>query len=337
MLRLAGKFCPNHSCSSCLHCDAVGLNIRPFRNVDLPALVRIWVEHWSAAGPPPYVNQPKFEQAVLSRTFFDPETLLVAETDNELVGWCHFSGAVKNSLHHEDDVTLVHALCLSSSSNDAVALGLLAAIEKSSKSTSHLRVGVVRDDQRGYAGLEPIGYGIGIPVSDYRSSSFLQQAGYAPGMTHLRMVATVPGYRPPVNRSALQFRRNTQIAWTPTLPTDHRLAASLGHLDIESAELLERGGSSLSAVSIWFSDPEAEVMSPSTAILDLQRQHENGSLIPADSYLIGALVHSLNQRNIQTVETTIDSDRTELIDQLQTLQFRVVDEGTCWTKTSQSA
>ena len=115
------------------------------------------------------------------------------------------------------------------------------------------------------------------------------------------------------------------------------MAASLGHLDIESAELLERGGSSLSAVSIWFSDPEAEVMSPSTAILDLQRQHENGSLIPADSYLIGALVHSLNQRNIQTVETAIDSDRTELIDQLQTLQFRVVDEGTCWTKTSQSA
>ena len=89
----------------------------------------------------------------------------------------------------------------------------------------------------------------------------------------------------------------------------------------------------MASISIWFSDPEAEVMSPSTAILDLNPQHAKGSLLPAESYLIGAMVHSLNQRNIQTVETSIDGDRTELIEQLQTLQFKVVDEGTCWVKT----
>ena len=104
-------------------------------------------------------------------------------------------------------------------------------------------------------------------------------------------------------------------------------------MDIESAELQERGGSTVASVSIWFSDPEAEVMSPSTAILDLKRQHTQGSLQPAEAYLIGALIHSLNQRSIQIVETSVDRDQLELIEQLQTLQFKVVDEGSCWEKT----
>ncbi|MGI9469569.1 MAG: hypothetical protein ACR2OA_20775 [Rubripirellula sp.] len=317
----------------CLTRDDFTLNIRPFQNADLPDLVRIWVEHWSTAGPPPYVNQAKFEQAVLARTFFDPATLLVAESQGSIRGWCHFAPPHCDPSHENGKVTIVPALCLASSNDDAVALRLLAAIENAPQSTSQIRIGLVRDDQRGYAGLEPIGFGIGIPQSDYRSNSFLQQGGYAPGKPHLRMIASVSQYRPPVNRSALQFRRNTQIICTPTLPNDPRVAASLGHVDIESAELKERGGSRLASVSIWFSDPEAEVMSPSAAILDLNRQHSLGILQPAESYLIGALIHSLNQRNIQTVETAVDGGQAELIEQLQALQFKVVDEGSCWTKT----
>ena len=41
---------------------------------------------------------------------------------------------------------------------------------------------MVRDDQRGYAGLEPIDLASAFWL-DYRSSSFLQQAGYAPDHT----------------------------------------------------------------------------------------------------------------------------------------------------------
>lgn len=279
------------------------------------------------------MNHAKFEQAVLARTFFAPETLLIAESEGTIKGWCHFGPPHCDPSHAESDLTVVHALCIASDSDDATALRLLAAIEHSPKSTSQIRIGLVRDDQRGYAGLEPIGFGIGIPLSDYRSNSFLQQGGYTPGIPHFRMTAAVSQYRPPVNRNALQFRRTTEIICASTLPGESRVAASLGHVDIESAELRERGGSTLASISIWFSDPEAEVMSPSTAILDLNPQHAKGSLLPAESYLIGAMVHSLNQRNIQTVETSIDGDRTELIEQLQTLQFKVVDEGTCWVKT----
>ena len=312
--------------------DAHALKIRPFRNADLPDLVRIWIEHWSTAGPPPYVNHAKYEQAVLARNFFDPATLLVAESDGTVTGWCHFAAPEDGA-----DETVVHALCLAANAEPAVGLKLLSAIEHSRQATSHIRIGLVRDDQRGYAGLEPIGFGIGIPLSDYRTSSLLQQAGYTPGMAHFRMLARVDQYRPPVNRAALQLRRTSRLSCRPIIPQEKRLAACLAHVDLESAELLDQLGSPIASVLIWFSDPEAEVMSPTTAILDLKAQHEQGRLLAAESYLIGALVHSLNQRNIQTVETAIDGDRTELIEQLQKLQFKVVDEGTCWEKTHSTA
>ncbi len=53
-------------------------SIRPFQNVDLPDLARIWCEHWSATGAMPPVSVAMIEQAVLSRTFFDSTILMVA-------------------------------------------------------------------------------------------------------------------------------------------------------------------------------------------------------------------------------------------------------------------
>ena len=319
-------------CLASLTLDPHALNIRPFRNADLPDLVRIWIEHWSTAGPPPYVNHAKFEQAVLARTFFDPATLLIAESKGSVTGWCHFTvpGDVQDS-------TVIQALCLAGTAEPAVGLKLLSAIEHSPRTTSHVRIGLVRDDQRGYAGLEPIGFGIGIPLSDYRTNSLLQQAGYTPGIAHLRLIATINRYRPPVNRAALQYRRTSKLSCRRIIPQEPRLAACLAHVDVESAELIDQMGSLIASVLIWFSDPEAEVMPPTAAILDLKKQHEQGSLLPAERHLIGVLVHSLNQRNIETVETAVDGDRTELIEQLQNLQFKVVDEGHCWGKTTPSA
>ncbi|MGI9471463.1 MAG: hypothetical protein ACR2NZ_08030 [Rubripirellula sp.] len=313
--------------------DCPAVNIRPFRNADLPALVRIWVEHWSMAGPPPYVNQAKFEQAVLSRTFFDPRTMLVAESSDgdggEVLGWSHFSLPDADS-----DTALVHALCLGSAVETAIGLQLVSAIENVCGHGTPIRVGVVRDDQRGYAGLEPIGFGIGIPLADYRTTNILQQAGFTPLPAVLRMLATVSGYRPPVSREALQYRRSAKVEFHPELSSDPRVAAGLSHVDVERVTLTDAAGQLLATVRVWFSDPEAEVMSPTAAILDLKAQHEAGRLQPAESYLIGSLVQSLARRNVQTVETAVDREQETLVGQLQKLQFPSVDEGMCWQKTA---
>ena len=69
------------------------------------------------------------------------------------------------------------------------------------------------------------------------------------------------------------------------------------------------------------------------AILDIAEAGQRGSLKPAESYLIGVLVQSLGQRRINTVETAVDSDQTDLLSQLQTLYFRVADQGAAWEKS----
>jgi len=65
--------------------------IRPFKNSDLPGLFSVWMGHWEAARENPPVSVSILERAVLSRSFFRPESLLVAEDAGRVVAWCqHF-------------------------------------------------------------------------------------------------------------------------------------------------------------------------------------------------------------------------------------------------------
>ena len=306
------------------------MNIRQFHNADLPALVEIWIQHASAIGPPPLVNGARFEQAVLARTFFDPARLLVAERDGVVQAWCHHGACLTR-----EHTAIISAFCVGDNADESEMDELLAAAEKQIAETGcdQIAVGVIRDDAHGYAGLDPIGHGIGIPKSDLRMTSLLQHRGFSPRRSVLRMTASTNAYRPPVSRDALQLRRSSQVQASMFKHPDPRHAAGMSHLDIETHHLYDRGGNELARVNLWLSDPEAEVMNPSLAILDIAEATQRGSLEPAESYLIGVLVQSLAQRRINTVETAVDSDKTDLLSQLQTLNFRVVDEGADWEKS----
>lgn len=306
------------------------VTIRQFHNADLPALVELWTQHWSAIGPPPLINAARFEQAVLARTFFDPADLLVAERDGAIQAWCHHAanGALENT-------ATICAICLGTGCDEEVSSELLDAVQRrvADAGFQQLTVGLIRDDTQGYGGVDPIGHGIGIPKSDTRMTALLDRGGFAPGKNACRLVATTRAYRPPVSRDALQLRRSSQIRAETHKQNEPRLAASMSHLDIESNVLCDRAGNELASVQLWFSDPEAEVMNPSLAILDIANAHARGRLEPAESYLIGTLAQSMAQRRIQTIETSVDSDHSELLSQLQTLHFQVVEEGIRWVKS----
>jgi len=171
-------------------------------------------------------------------------------------------------------------------------------------------------------------------VMDQRTTALFQQNGFAPERRIVRMVVSADAYRPPVSREALQLRRSSRISSDPQviIYQDAHRASSQSHLDIEHYRLVDRGGQDLSSLNFWFSDPEAEVMSPSRAILDISGAHERGRLEPAEGYLTAALIQSLAERSVDTVETAVDSDKTELIAQLEKLQFYREDEGVCWKK-----
>ncbi len=68
---------------------ALDIRCRPFCNFDPPALVRIWNESLSARGAAFLHGTTPLEHYVLAKPYFDREGLILAETDQEPVGFVH--------------------------------------------------------------------------------------------------------------------------------------------------------------------------------------------------------------------------------------------------------
>ena len=280
------------------------------------------------------IDMARLEQATLARTFFAPDALLVAESataeSKEAVGWC---------LHYADphcpSSSVVVALCVGRRGDGSTAAELLDAVEVRSAggSSQNLLVGTIRDRVFGLAGLEPVGFGIGIPAIDPITNHVLEARGYQKSQLAQRLTAIVPSYRPPINREAMQLRRTSEIRSSTFLHPDSRSAAGLSHLDIETHRLSDRAGEDLAELNLWFSDPEAEVMNPAMVILDLESIETEDQLSPPESYLIGTAVQSLASRGIAMVETVVDPTAEGMLGQWQALQFKGSDQGAVWKKS----
>ncbi len=304
-------------------------NIREFRNADLPALVDVWIAHWSRSGPPPEVSVAIIEQAVLSRTFFPESTLLVAQQGESVQAWCH---VFPDPL--DGQAALISAFCFSDSAAD-LSDPLLQAAESAiaGSGRTQIFVGTVRDQLFGYAGLPPIGHGIGIHDEDLATISLLESHGYRRKSTVQQLVVSTSSFRMPVSRQALHLSRSTGIVRSSVVVSDSRRASALSHFDIERQTLVDRRSTDeLATIEIWFSDPEAQVMKSSHAIVDLSDSEKSKVLSPQEHYLLGAVLQSLAAKRIMSVETAVDSDQIALIDQLSKLQFQSQQQGACWQK-----
>lgn len=382
------------------------LQIRRFSNADLPALFDIWLGHWQAARQTPAVSVTAFERAVLSRSFFDPERLLVAEREDQLVAWCHHV-----PLLAEDDVSetaeagseetpdgpdgrrqttiawgppetpsrlaagkktasavpttpaavpasdkaLLTAICFTGENGLAACDELLGRTEQQLRQAGVRRVlvGPVRDQTHGYAGLSPIGHGIGVPVADTRTASLLSRHGYHVLSNLNRLSVPTSTYRSPVNRDFLQLQRRTRVDRTAVLPLDAHTAVAMSHFDVERYTLFDHTlGTRLAALDLWLSDVEGQVMeggrgllsfdllSPTDVLdeavaaarIDEDAPPPKHQLTLEERYLVSAIIPTLATRNIYTIETAVDENDSILVEQLLALKFNSVEQGRQWAK-----
>jgi hypothetical protein len=316
----------------------VSCQIRDFCNADLPDLTRIWSEHWAAAQAPPPISSTIIERAILSRTFFTRNELLIAEIDGQPEGWCHFShpGSMADDLTGDEtsETAILSAICFTHAGL-ACCDALLDAVQARTRELgcSKILAGPLRDQQCGYVGLPPIGHGLGISESDVRVSSLLTRHGFSPGGSYERLVVTTAPYRPPINREMIQLRRTTRTERATVIPQSGRYASAMAHLDIEHHQLINhRNGDHLANVRMWLSDPEAQVMSCAEAILDLSPVETPGQLTVAERFLISAIIQTMANRCVFRVETVVDADHHELKEQLRSLGFEHADRGRRWEK-----
>ncbi len=320
-------------------------------------MVAVFRQHHELAGMVPDVSLAQFEQAILARSFFDPQNFLIAtlrdSNDNEvIVGWCHFglnpalSSGLNSLLASSDQAPggiTIAAICLAKECQADVAVELLEEAvrlsrrldaNRSASGTENngpaaITAGLFRDDHFGYAGLNPYGHGYGIENLDVRLHGVLQACGFVANRSLVRVVASTEGYRPAFSREAMQLRRSATVQHKRILPDSVRRASALSHLDIERHALVDRSGGVIGGMDFWFSDAEAQVMPPSKVIVDLDLGAEK-TLSASDSYLVSAVVGSLSERNVRQVEAVVDSSKVDLINQLGRISFTVASEGTLW-------
>lgn len=333
--------------------------IRPFQNSDLPGVFEVWMRHWQAAKHSPPVSLSILERAIMSRQFFDPQTLIVGLADGQVIAWAHWFAdppGIDEPEASDQDVrgATIAAFCLADEPGLAICDQLLLEVEADlrQRGIHHVRVGTVRDERNGYAGLAPIGHGIGIPVADARTNSMLSRHGYHVDRNFDRMVVNTSTYRPPVNRSFLQFRRSTRLDHLPVLPHGERTSSAMSHFDIERHILMDhRQQEPLAVCGLWMGDPEVQVMESSRAILSLRlleatdfhghpirvdaAASNSNELSDEKQFLITSMIQSLSNRQIFTVETSIDRSETVLIEQLKQLKFDCVEQGRQWLKVLQ--
>lgn len=325
--------------------------IRPFQNSDLPGVFEVWMRHWQAAKQSPPVSLSILERAIMSRQFFDPSKLMVGLADEHVIAWGHSFVSESDGSNPEPKQATIAAFCLADEPGLAICDQLLLAIEEQLRETgvTEIRVGSVRDEHNGYAGLAPIGHGIAIPVSDARTGSMLSRHGYHVDRNIDRMEVSTSTYRPPVNREFLQFRRSTRLDHIPVLPTGERTAAAMSHFDVEHHILFDhRQQEPLAVCELWLGDPEVQVMESSRAILSFdlvpatdfhgQPLDTKTNLQPTrelsneQQFLIASTVQSLSNRQIFVVETAVDREQSTIVDQLKQLKFECVEQGRQWLK-----
>ena len=304
------------------------MSIRTFHNADLPDLTRIWNQHFGAIGYDSQVTNAQFEQAVLSRTFFHAEQLLIAEADGQPTAWAHLQPASADGLP-----STLSAVCVSWDCPDDLVQELIRETVQRvpPNAGSEIQAGISDPASAGYAGLTPTGPGIGIPTSDTRVNSCLESAGFQKQTSRVRLQASVTGFRPPVNRAAMQLRRSSRVAQRTTYPESARMARSMSHLDIANFQLIDRTDEQLASIDFWLGDPEAEVMQPTAAILDLQNL---AALEATETYLLCNAIQALGQQRIGFIETVVDPERAALIASLEALGFQKFDEGAVWRKVN---
>jgi hypothetical protein len=313
--------------------------IRSFENRDVLALHQIWMDHHSTlmarhakSGtselPSPLVGPDHLQQAILGRPFFDPARLLVAHDDSQVaVGWVH-------SVSDSDGHRLI-SLVVSPRFGTAVCLktarGLIDEISRRFGQLTHW--GNAHDTFHGYAGIDPLGWGIGIPIEDENTTRLATEMGFQVDQRYKRLILPLRNFRMPINRQFLQWRRTVETLSQWTLSGSSRTDAAMSHLDRNSI-LVTAGGRTLADLVIWTSDREAGVMPPSHALFDLNHflQTAQSTTDEVFQFSLASAAASLSQQGMQTIEAVLNDHHKEWQAALQAIGFGIQAHGATYVR-----
>jgi ribosomal protein S18 acetylase RimI-like enzyme len=309
----------------------VNLRIRPFRNTDPPALVRLWNVALTGRGAAILPNVNCLELAVLARPYFESKGLLLAECDGQIVGFVHAGfgpDSTGQRISYERGVICVLAVH-PEWRRQGVGTQLLRQAE------TYLRQHEAREIYFGchrplcpfywglYGGSEPSG----VLESDALAKPFLQRHGYAVQATHIVYQRILDGTSWRMSPQAAVWKAKCELEVIPRpVHTNWFEACVTSPLEMFRLQALLEGRT-VAQVDMW----EMELFGwrwkqPSVGLLDLQVAAEfKGQGL--ESFLLASSLQWLEEQYYTLVEMHVPESDQELRKNLRDLGFEMVDRG----------
>jgi Acetyltransferase (GNAT) family len=237
------------------------IRYRPFRNSDPPALAEIWraqARFHRLAQP---MSAGQLEQHVFSKTYFDPEGLIVAVDGARPIGFVHAGFGPNETLSalNPERGVICRLMVHPHPEEIAILVELLSAAEDYLRKQGAKQVFVGNDSGRGpfYLGFYGSAMLAGLMESDADQIRFFQGSAYEKCDEANIFQRSLVGFRPPVDRDQMKHRRTleTQLRHDPECENwwEATTTACLERMVFECQPKV--GGGVLLALKTWFMFP----------------------------------------------------------------------------------
>lgn len=282
-------------------------SIRTFRNTDTGPLCDVWNGHFAQLGPECAMTPLQLELCCLSKPYFDPSQLYVAELNDVIVGFAQLSKCPNDSFTDlRSEASAIAALCvIECDHGDEIAAQLLSrvAAECENSSTTSCAFRPLLPSTASFLGLGPAGSMIGATAAEQRTCTWLQTAGYQPLVPTNAWQLDLGVFEPPMNRGLMQVRRSSTVnreVDEPLLPWLQ--ACLLGHTEPAAFQLVNRQEKRVvSEVLFWTvgselqTSPESQVWLWPTANAEIDSDEFTGQL-----FLVAEALREFQEEQVDT-------------------------------------
>jgi ribosomal protein S18 acetylase RimI-like enzyme len=232
------------------------MHFRHFRNSDPPALVDIWQSRARQPGINPAVGLEIFERFVLSKTYFDPEGLILACHGDRVLGFAHAAFGANET---EDGIctelgTTALLMVRPDSDENLVASGLLEQSEAylRRRDAKVIYGGGIRPLNGFYLGLYGGSELPGVLETDTVAQQAFASRGYREIDRTLLFRRNLTRFEAVVDRRQMQVRRQmvVEVVMDPP-PRTHWEAWTLGAFELTRFLLVSRTGGTAAATATF--------------------------------------------------------------------------------------
>ncbi len=317
--------------------------IRTFRNTDVAAICKVWNAHYGDLGANCQLTPLQLELSTLAKPYFEAQELLVAEYDEQVIGFLHM-GPVPNSDLSDirDRVAAIAALCIVPCNEETLAARLLlqrAEALLAQRGVMGCSFKPLAPTCPFYQGFGPADSMIGATTSERRGCDWIRAAGFTPSQPTTQWELDLGRYQPPIDRVQIQIRRGStveRLADEPTMPWWQ--ACWLGHMEPLQFELKHRTlGQTICVALFWTVAMELQTSPDSIAWLwtpAVPPEEQGGASL---TFLLGEACRQLQAERVDLIRTVTSASDTRIHAILRRLSFTSEQSGVVFEKQLASA